>query len=241
MFIYCITNLINGRKYIGQTTRDDIKYRWKEHRRPSRTSLVKRAIDKYGLDSFRIEVVKKCNDIDDLNKSETEFIALSGTLAPEGYNLDTGGGNRVVSEVTKETMRKKWESNELRKQIARDRVLGEKNPNFGKGLFGEDHPAYGKPGWDRGIPLSEEAKRKISIARTGKAGLAGELNPMFGKVYDQNPNSRAVMQLSKSGEFIKEFSSIKLASEETGASSTHIGSVCKGKRNFSGGFRWSYK
>lgn len=33
--------------------------------------------------------------------------------------------------------------------------------------YGKDNPIYGKPAWNRGIPRSEETKRKISLANIG--------------------------------------------------------------------------
>ena len=40
---------------------------------------------------------------------------------------------------------------------------------------------YGKPAWNRGIPRSEEVRKKISETRKGKYGRKGENHPMYGK------------------------------------------------------------
>ena len=53
-------------------------------------------------------------------------------------------------------------------------------------------------------------------------------------------SKRAVVQLTLQGEYIATFNSIKEASISTGASSSHIGCVCVGRRKQCGGFKWMY-
>lgn len=51
---------------------------------------------------------------------------------------------------------------------------------------------------------------------------------------------KKVLQYSLDNKFINKFDSISEASRLTGASNTHIGSVCRKERNQSGGYRWEY-
>lgn len=51
---------------------------------------------------------------------------------------------------------------------------------------------------------------------------------------------KKVLQYTLKNEFIRIYDSINQASKYTGASNTHIGQVCKKKRNQSGGFKWEY-
>ena len=64
------------------------------------------------------------------------------------------------------------------------------------------------------------------------------LEKVFG---DENPNSKAVIQMDKNGNYIREYSCIKYASDLTGVSQNHISSVCTGKRKSAGGFIWAHK
>ena len=50
-----------------------------------------------------------------------------------------------------------------------------------------------------------------------------------------------VLQFTKEGEFIAEYSSSKEARRQTGVNNTTIGLVCKGKNKTAGGFVWKYK
>lgn len=51
---------------------------------------------------------------------------------------------------------------------------------------------------------------------------------------------KKVSQFDMDGNFVKEFSSIKDAEKETGVCNKHISTVCRGRRNSTGGFIWKY-
>ena len=58
-YVYCITNLINGKQYVGKTT-STIEERFKEHCRDSRKERCSKrplydAMNKYGVENFKIE------------------------------------------------------------------------------------------------------------------------------------------------------------------------------------------
>ena len=72
-FIYCISNYINSKKYIGQT-HYSIQKRWQEHKYDSsRSRCINRplynAIKKYGIDNFYIEQIEEVSD-EKLNERE---------------------------------------------------------------------------------------------------------------------------------------------------------------------------
>jgi group I intron endonuclease len=108
--VYCIENLENGKKYIGQTTRD-LAERFREHCGNSGTSVspkLKNAIKKYGKDYFWVDVLwesQQCNQAE-LDAKEMEFIEEIGTLHPNGYNLTRGGSGGRHSDETKKLLSK---------------------------------------------------------------------------------------------------------------------------------------
>lgn len=105
--IYRITNLINGKSYIGLTTRT-AEHRFRKHKSMLYTngcSTLYNAMKKYGADSFIIETIFSSDDIKKVIEAEQFFITLYGTLSPKGYNLTTGGENCIVSEETKAKIR----------------------------------------------------------------------------------------------------------------------------------------
>lgn len=99
-YIYCITNKLNGKKYIGQTT-TTIDQRMSQHFSKTKQSHCKAlygAIQKYGKDNFIIEELDKiCSENKDtlvnmLNKMEIDYIKEYHSLVSEhGYNISEGG------------------------------------------------------------------------------------------------------------------------------------------------------
>jgi group I intron endonuclease len=62
--IYLITNNINGKKYVGQTT-TPLSYRFTNHKSDARNNrgyYLASAIRKYGEDNFKIEALFECNE-----------------------------------------------------------------------------------------------------------------------------------------------------------------------------------
>lgn len=97
-YIYCITNIINNKKYIGQTT-VNVDYRFKQHLSANKKYAINNAIKKYGKENFIVEQLCKKVDLtkkdlqNQLNKEEKYCIYWYETLCEQhGYNIDKGGG-----------------------------------------------------------------------------------------------------------------------------------------------------
>lgn len=96
--IYKITNLLNGKIYIGQSS--NIEKRWAQHKSPYEQNRHKQyplyqAINKYGIKNFSFEILEECT-IDQLNLKQKEYISKYQSLTHQnGYNVRSGGeGNR---------------------------------------------------------------------------------------------------------------------------------------------------
>ncbi len=124
MLIYLLTNLTNGKRYVGQT-RLPLARRWKQHLRDANngsTTLIGRALRKYGAHAFSSSVLCTCASQKELDARECEYISVLGTHSSlgKGYNLTAGGfggqhgavgpmtGKRH-SSATRERMRKAHE------------------------------------------------------------------------------------------------------------------------------------
>lgn len=89
--IYCITNVINNKKYIGQTY--SLKYRWKRHKSDLKNNChsnkhLQNAWNKYGKDAFQFSIIELC-PIEELSNKEKYWIQYYDTFN-SGYNLTIG-------------------------------------------------------------------------------------------------------------------------------------------------------
>jgi group I intron endonuclease len=191
MIVYKITNKIDNKQWIGQTIRS-LEERWAEHcKKQSPCRYLKNAIQKYGRENFEIKILVRCNSIEEMNRREQYYIRLLNTLAPNGYNLDSGGKNKLVHP---DTRRKLSES-----------LKGNKHPNFGKAMSeeqkfkiseaqkGKNHRMFGRhlseetkvkiSKSNKGRTVSQETKNKQSEVRTGR--FKGKENHFFGKNHSE--------------------------------------------------------
>ena len=141
-YIYLITNTINGKRYVGQTTQLDINKRWQNHRTSSRNprnGCISYAMRKYGLENFKFQIICICFD-NDCDQFEIDYIKKFNTLVPNGYNLD-GGGNQLktIHPRTIELLCRKWTEEEKERVFTTEArlqksksVTGSNNPNFGR-------------------------------------------------------------------------------------------------------------
>lgn len=86
--IYCITNQVNGKHYIGQST--DISKRWQQHIQTAKTgdnmSLIHKAMREYGINNFFFEVLVYCPHYE-LTYWERFYVLALNTQTPYGYNV----------------------------------------------------------------------------------------------------------------------------------------------------------
>lgn len=155
MIIYKITNLVNNKIYIGQTT-STLEKRWKEHCK--RGFLLTKAIKKYGEENFIYEALCNCNSIEELNLKEVEFISLEKSISPNGYNLNSGGLNHKMHQSTKNKVSKIHRGKKL--SIGTIKKLQELN--FGKKLSQETKDKIRSK--HIGARRSEETCNNISLS-----------------------------------------------------------------------------
>ena len=92
--VYCITNNVNNKKYVG-IDKTDIDRRWKEHIRSSNNNpilLIDKRIRHYGTHNFSYRILYKSDNYENIKMKEIYFIKeLNTYITNEGYNLTFGG------------------------------------------------------------------------------------------------------------------------------------------------------
>ena len=108
MYIYKITNKVNGKVYIGQSIRP-IEQRFQRHINDAVNNILDthfaRAIRKYGKENFYIELVETCDNQTELNLREQYWIRKYDSIN-NGYNETDAtskcGGNTYMSKTESE-------------------------------------------------------------------------------------------------------------------------------------------
>jgi group I intron endonuclease len=143
--MYCIYKHTSpsGKAYIGQT--NNYLRRCSLHKTTTACPALANAIKIYGWDNFTHEILHDNLTLDQANKLEELCILEHNTLAPNGYNLRTGGLNSKPSAETKAKISK---------------------ANKGK-VFSESHRKKIGISNSKRI-ISKETREKMSLAKKGK-------------------------------------------------------------------------
>lgn len=227
--IYKITCVPTQKIYIGQSR--NIYKRWYNHSyalnvKRHRNSYLQRAWNKYGQDNFKFEIIDRCN-INELDNKEKYYIQKFNSMNKDcGFNLDSGGQHPKLSHETIKKLK---------------RISGKPVVQFD--IYGNEVAKY------RTI---DEASKKCSINKSSiiecckfKTRLAGQFQWRFNsKNVDcmmlTDCNHRNVLQFDKNGMFLKQYISVKEASNATGVSQSGIVCTCERKQSHAGGYIWRY-
>lgn len=216
--IYKITNLVNGKVYIGKSV--NIKKRWIGHASKSKVCdyVLYKAIRKYGLDNFKFEVVEQCDE-PLLNDREKYYIALYrsyiGWSDARGYNMSIGGEGQSGFGVPVDMY------------AASGEYLGS---------YASIDEAAGGTGCN---PCS------IVNCCAGRRKLAGGY--MWRHKGDDAPEpyrcerkTRAVNQYDFDGNLIASYSTLAEAAKAVHAHKTQISACCRGVCYSCKGYQWRY-
>lgn len=178
-YVYKITNKVNGKCYIGQSTNVGMRfYRYKRMECKKQTKLY-RAFVKYGIDSFSFNIIDMGIDKLKLDELEIHHIKLYNCI-DDGYNCSCGGSSggkhstetkrkisesqrgRIVSEESRRRMSEAWKGRIVTEETRR------KMSNANKGKHRSDITNKRMAEARKGYTITEEHKRKISEANKGK-------------------------------------------------------------------------
>lgn len=206
MIIYLTTNLLNGKKYVGQDSNNNPKYLGSGF-------LLKKAINKYGEENFKKEIIEFCENKKDLDIREKYWIKHYKAIKDKKfYNISDGGqGGKLgdlVNEKRKISLKGHKISEETRKKIS------------------QSH---------KGKKDSELTKKKKSLSHKN---IDHYWLKKYQKNGSKNPRAFSVCQYDIKGFLIKIWDCQKEASEELMINKSSISSCVSGKQKTAGGFMW---
>lgn len=228
MYKVYIHHFPNNKVYIG-ITKLNISDRWREGKGYKTQILMYRAIQKYGWDNIKHEVVFDNLTQEEAEQKEKELIQKYKSNDSEyGYNIESGGNS-------------KGKMSEAEKKKRSERFRGKNNPMSGVRRFGAENPMYGKK-W------TDEQKKAHSEKIKGR--FCGDKNPMYGKKHSaeelhkmsvrnigsKNPNSKKVRCIETG----KIYNCINDAAIEMKTSPSNLSSCLRGFTRTAAGFNWEY-
>lgn len=178
-YIYKVTNLINGKIYIGQHSKSDNSLTELDTSYWASGIKINNAFRKYGYENFTREILCWCESLDELNKKEIYYInEFNSTNNEIGYNIAEGGNSsNYIKGYSEEELiahhnkisngnKRAWENTDIRNNYIK---------SFEKrGQEWKDNISTSLTGRKIG-PMKEEVKQKLREANLGnKYGIGNK-------------------------------------------------------------------
>lgn len=236
-FVYITTNLLDGKRYIGQRK---FSNGWRTYLGSGKH--LKEAIKKYGRENFSRTIISIAMTKYELDEMEIDLIQfLQAERSRDFYNIAEGGC--VKGRAGKDAF---WYGKKIPFEIINS---ANKNRNKKVYQFTLDGELIGEY---ISTTIAANAnglkKQNISIACKDETRTTGGFFWSYNKerknfIYDltNNHKPRPVFQCNKiTGEVIAKFESVKVASEATGINKANIHNCCKGRIKNAGGYTWRH-
>ncbi len=243
--IYLITNLINNKKYVGQTQQGREDRRWQEHSIfcINENKPLYNAIKKYGPENFEFKIIETAIPEELIDEREKHYIKYYNTfyLNNQGYNM-TEGGQGIHGYVHNDETKARIKESNL---TAWQRIKEEEPERYAQLCLNRSLAIKGKP-------KSVEHKAALSKAASQRTG---EKNPFFGKHFSEESKEKQRENWRNKCEPIKAFSAqtgqlykkyytamdavrdLKLQSK----ANSRIITICKKQKGIGYGFIWRYE
>lgn len=185
MFVYLVTNNINGKRYVGQHSGNNLEQYWNHcvvhalNGNHGKNRLLYRAIRKYKSESFSIRPLVIVGSKWEMDKYEIGMIAAWDLCNPEkGYNLAAGGQGTIGYKFSEESLRRMSEAHkgikqsEESKRKRADAIRGQKRSEETKKRMSE---AQKGNQYALGCIVSEKTRKLISEKNMGNKNALGAI------------------------------------------------------------------
>lgn len=209
--VYCHTNKINGKRYVG-VTKNIPEKRWQNGRGYINNEYFYNAITKYGWHNFSHEILYFNLCKEDAETLEISIISEWGlTDRKNGYNIQSGGN--------------------LGKKLAKDTKEKLSRAHKGKTMSVETKKKMSDAQKKRITP--DERKRRSDVAKRLHSN-----KEYTAKIKNANKSKYSVGQYTKDGELVKIYHTLYDAVVETGYDKSNILACLSGRQLSCKGFVW---
>jgi group I intron endonuclease len=172
--IYKITNLVNGKIYIGQT-KLTIEERFQQHKYNANSSYKKSrlysAMKKYGVDNFSVKLIDEAGTQEESNEKEIDWINFYKSNIYKhpnvGYNMTDGGGGISGYQLSEDHKQKISEA--MKGMVcSEERVRKISESKMGHEVSDETREKIRQTKLSNPYNHSEETKEKLRQSSTGK-------------------------------------------------------------------------
>jgi hypothetical protein len=236
--IYKITSP-SGKVYIGQSWTIELRLSKYKQTKWDKQRKLYCSFKKYGLENHKFEVVHELPvDVEQevLDRYEQLYMDLYRDCGIELLNLREGGSRGKLSEESKKLMSDSRKGTNLGHTFNNGRKHSyetkQKHSEISKII---NSTIEYKENMRKSIINSEAHKKyRERLKEEGRLGIH--------KTYDRNGYTKPVLQFSKNGNFIKEWTSASEFQKHNNIiGKGNIGSCCKGKLKTAYGFTWKFK
>jgi len=233
MQIYKVTNRVNGKIYIGKDEASKPSYY-------GSGKLIRRAIQLYGKDNFRKEIIEEVEGRELLCKREIYWIAFYNSIDRKiGYNITRGGdgGDTLSNHPDLLTIRKKISNNSVGRIFTEEHLTNLKK-NHPKLTMEEKN--IDKAAWLVSIRESHAKRKGKTLKEIVGEDRAKEIKEHLKEKRQERAEfyETPVGQYSKEGELLQTYKSQVEASKVTGIRQSDISNCIKGRQKVAKGFIW---
>ena len=178
-YIYKITNLCNGKIYIGIH-----KTKFLDDGYMGSGKLLKAAIKKYGRENFKKEILESFDNEESMILKEQELVTTEFVLNENNYNIMPGGRFGSLERNNLSFKNKKHSLETIEK--IRNSVIGKKHTDatrkkLSENNFSKTDPVRQKEHAKQAGSYSKSVEHKLKISESMKK-IHQEINPNLGKV-----------------------------------------------------------
>lgn len=221
--VYRIRNMIDGKVYIGSSTRS-FRKRWAEHRNHLRLGKhhsvrLQRAWNKHSEESFIFEIVERCAPQFCIAQEQVFLTWLRPTDPKLGYNNSPTAGSSFGAKHSDESRLKMSRTAKTRPPVSDETRKKLSQAGRGRRVGAETRQKIGRA--NSGKVRSDELRRRISATNKGRRLSKQHRSKISEGLQNRSPEAKAITSAKMSAKTVSNETRAKLSAAKIGKSVSH--------------------